>query len=442
MWGLALALLGTANAAPPILPLAVGNTWTYEVRVRTGGGVRVLFRSSAPATNIKTQDWVFAITEQREDAYFATFTRTPTDPEGLATTSTMMLWEKDGQVWTDAGGERLAIEALIPPGAVSSERVACVAHILDNLMGSCAPHPGGPLGTSPGLHDGLIGAHGKPGASLAQIFVGIATVGTIIPGNKSSSERATLTSFTAGPDAEIETTPSKLLSAIRSGNRSPRQVAKLVTQHKATAEEVAAAITLFNQADDVLVAVLPALAMEDRYPVLRTAIGQSDNRITTLARASQAIENRTEGPQFDALLAAFSDQGSKDKATLILSGEAGLFVAMLSEDSTFDDDVHEVLVRELPNHPVTVQGALPILGLFSFDDGRSGAIELLLTTLPEEERAGALLVWVPALTFDDAKIELMTAHVEALKTLSIEDRKKLVADSSFKKDEVTALLGL
>ncbi|MCO4747913.1 MAG: DUF4476 domain-containing protein [Proteobacteria bacterium] len=441
MWSLAL-MLASAQAEPPeILPLAVGHTWVYELREKKGGGVRFLGMRQKSATNIKLADWTYAITAKEGEQYLATLTIVPA--EGLTTTAQMRLWERDGQVWTDAGqGERLAIEAIIPPNPVSSERIRCVAHMLGGVVGKCPPVSGGPKGVTPGLHEGIVGADVRQGAGLAQVLVGIATVGTLIPGNQSSYERLRLKQFTAGEGAEIASTESAFFSAVQSGGSSPSQLARHAQTHPPDAEGAAAVVAQAGSRDPAMAALLPHLSASDQHPVLRTALQHSSKPLVTMAHASGLLKSEPTDDEWTGLLAPFGNDKDRGRARLVLSGGNPLFVAMLLADDTFDHDRISTLERELPAHPVTVEQAIPVLEVFSFDDGRSEAIELLLAGVPEEQRGAALLVWVPILGFDDAKIELMTRHLEALKALPADQRQLLVEDSSFKKDEVRALLGL
>ena len=432
-----------ANAG--VMPLAVGHTWTYEVRQRKGAGARILLIPTKKAEHTKLADWTLTVAEQTDDGWLAKLSRVPVGDE-LPSTTEIRLWERDGSVWMDAGkGERPAFELAVPPDPVSSERVRCVAHVLGGVVGTCPPVSGGPLGVAPGLEHGVVAEDIKPGAVVGQFLVGLVSVGLFIPGNQSRVETATLTGFTAGEGSDPSAaSPSPLLVELRSGGK----LARLVEKHPVDAEQAAAVIREGQGHDAVDRArlLLPALPEDARYGVVRTALqlGMDDGGAGGIAaKLLPLLPDPIPEDQREALVAAVDDEVGQKRVGIVVSGENPVFAAVLANtEGPFDSDRLTALEDALAVHPVTAAGAPEIVGLFAFDGGRRDAIERLLPGIPADEQAKTLSAMIQRMSFDKGMLSAIEDHQDLLKTLPEEERRRLAKAVTFGADEAGALLGV
>ena len=435
----------------PLLPLDVGHRWTYDITERKGAGIRILGFATEKPTTSTLAEWTFEITDKQGERYTAKLTRSPTGDE-LPSTTEMTLWERDGQVWMDAGkGERLAMEAVVPPNPVSSERIRCVAHMLGGAVGSCAPVAGGPLGVEPGLDNGVVGGHVKEGADVAQFLVGIATVGIFIPGNKSTVQTAWRTEFRPGEGhaSRFAATNDPLLAAFRPdvGTRNPgERLVRAIEKHGAHPESVTAALTKVNRYDvvDAAVEVLPVCKPEDRYPVVRVAIQHADQpALAALAKLRPGLDKEIPSDHAAALLALFEEPEQRDTADALIDGSSTLLLTVVGNvEGPFDSDVLEPLEEALEHHPVNASDVAPIARLCTFDDCRVKVGELMLPKLDSSEHAAVVVEVIDVLSFDDPKLELIRTHQELLTALPRGDRQDLVEGISFEREEARELLGL
>lgn len=436
--------------AGPLVPLAVGHRWTYEITERKGAGIRIFGFATEKPTTTTLAEHTFEITGRDGDRYTATLTRAPRS-DALPSTTAMTLWEKEGQVWMDAGnGERLAIEASVPPAPVSSESVRCIAHMLGGAAGTCSPVWGGPLGTEPGLTAGVVGGHVKEGADVAQFLVGVATVGIFIPGNKSTVQRATLTEFrpAAGTQDEFAVVPVPLVATFsgdaKSSNPGPRLV-KAIEKHGAEPESVAAALTLVPSRNliDAAVAALPLLEPVDRYPVSRVAIQRADNGLSGLARIRPHLDTEIPGDQAAGLLALFEDSGERETADAVLDGDSELLISVVAAvDGPFDSDVLEALESGLAETSPKARDVPAIARMCTFDDCRVKVVQQMQPRLPAQEHTAILLEVIPMLSFDDGKLTLIRDNQAALSALPRADREALADSVAFEDEQARELLGL
>ncbi len=490
--------------APPPFPLTAGDAWRWEVVRSTGAGTRVLLMTSEPARSDVIETWTLQLGEPDADGRFpATFTRTPVG-DGLPLSSAMKLWTgKDGVVRYDAGkGEQVALELTVPPNPVSVEHVPCTANLLGGYTGLCSPAPGGPLAIAPGPVRATIRADRDGAAAAVQLLVGIATVGTIIPGNRSSREVAGLVSF------ETTRPPFPSAPAVEAFKRRS-SVGSLATTG-ALDRESAAAIVALAEPSDVPTAVqrlAPRLAARDRWPLLRVAVqkaGDTDASLAVIARARDAAPLEETAIYLPSLLALLPPDEA-DAATALVHGswplldqvvkaapadrlgilraaaaarppgsdEAAAVVRRISEArsadripavealvahvdeatadrlmlDTLDDDGLfdarlELLARSdawLARQARDPEATRAMLQRFSFDDDRRAALRLVLAQAEPAGRPALVRAGIEALTFDDAQLETLREHADLARAMGTADRERTIAAFTFKKDEARAI---
>lgn len=432
------------------LPLAVGHHWRWRVSERKGAGPRIFGFATKKPEHTVLADWTLEITGEEGGKFDALFKRMPAGEE-LPSQTPMTLWAQDGIVWMNAGkGDQPALEIALPPDPVSAEQVRCVAHVLGGVVGRCAARPGGAMGALPGLEEGVVAEHLKPGAEVGQFLVGLMSVGMFIPGNQSAVQTATRVEFTPGPgtEADFAAHPGPVLAHVQGrGIEALNGLDRALEEHGIDAEQGAAVVARITPTDRLKAArlVLDALPEDQRYPVVRTALAlvPGEGPLNTLAKLRDALPATTPDAHREALLGLFEAEADRTSAGWVLDGDRPVFTEVLATtDGPFDRDRIEALDAALPGKHPTLDDAVATASLLQFDDGRREAIDRLVRTFPEPEQAEALAALVQVLAFDDGRLALYRDHAEALQGLSVAQREALVGQVAFREDEAREILGL
>lgn len=467
-----------AERAPrvrPVFPLTVGDRWRWEITRHTGAGLRVLFIPTEPARDEIVATWELTVDREAGGGKFdATLTRTA--PEALPAKTSLSLWSQDGDLWMQGpAGPQLALELEVPPDAVATERVPCVAHLLDHVVGTCSPVPGGPLAVPPGPVSAVVSADADNGRTLAQVLVGLGTAGLLIPGNRAQREVAELTSYvTTRPP-----TPSPAVEAFRADPT-------LRTLKRATAldrEEVAAVVALAPDGlrVEVAKAALPAIPPADRPSIVRVVLGATPDPAQHLP-ALAALEPALGGPPTEeraASVAALVSEAERPAARALLAGEWPALRAALADPATvpaaveahppgreealavvtrdeghlevvlaatpaadhlplataacatqsFDTERTALLVRAAPHLAGAgrdLPGVTALLATFTFDDGRAAGATALLRAVPPADQPPILAIAVVGMSFDDAGPALLRAFPDAARSMSAADRARVL----------------
>jgi hypothetical protein len=493
------------EAAGPTFPLTAGDAWRWEVVRSTGAGVRVLLMTSEPARTERIAVWELSIGEpEASGRYPATFVRTPVG-DGLPSTTAMTLFHaSDGSLRLDAGaGTKPALELTVPPNPVSVEHVPCVAHLLGGLTAVCSPAPGGPLAVAPGPVRVSVRQDRDGAAAVAQVLIGIATAGTIIPGNRSSREVATLVEHkttrppaaTSPEVAAFRARPSP--SALRGDGPLDRETAAALI-----------ALSDASEAPAVIELLAPRLAERDRWPALRVATQKAadpDAQLAAIARAARAAP-LTDRAEFLPSLLANLPEAEASAATALVEGRWPLLTAVvlaapperaplvarrvdelkpsgdeakavlrrvdetraadrlrtletllpalstadadalmletLADDGLFDRrfDLLERQTAWVERQAADPDRAGALLGSFTFDADRARALTLVLQAARPPDRPTLLRVGVQAMAFDDGRLAVLTEHAALVDAMSARDRNLAIAAFVFEKQQARALL--
>jgi hypothetical protein len=457
--------------------------------------LRLLFIPTEPATTDVIATWTMSIDRDTGGGrHAATLTRTV--GQGLPTRTDLTLWYQGTELWMDAPqGPRLALEMEVPPGAVAVEKVPCIVHFIDSLGGTCSPAPGGPLAVPPGPTLVVVSEGTNPGASIAQVLVGIGTAGLIIPGNRSASEYATLIRWTPK-------NPAPEPARITAWKASPRPDALAPLLPGVGREEAAAMVALARPEDLALVAapLMDALPASDRVPVLRVAL-QSDwggsPRLRLLATLSAHLGAPLDPVRLASVTRLF-DGDQADAARGVLTGEWPLLLAVLRADpaasglsgapghtpsdaelqaviAQFDppgDVLPALLARTPPERQVALLSqvcraetfddarfaliqanpavvaraaeqpgmAEQLLDTFAFDEQRVAAVKLLVAAAPPRRRGALVRVGVEAMDFDDGRLAVLDALPAEAREMNAADRKAMLNAFTFERDAAEARL--
>lgn len=471
----------------PVFPLTVGDRYSWQVTRHTGAGLRVLFMATEPARDDVIATWELTVDRALPDARFAaSLTRTATG--AMPAKTELTLWtQPDGALWMlGPKGPELALELAVPPDPVATERVPCVAHFLDHLPGTCSPAPGGPLSVPPGPVSVVVSAEPDRGRGLAQVLVGIATAGILIPGNKAATEIAELTAYVTTRPA----TPSPAVERFR-GAPTPRTLEKVAPADR---EDAAAFVALAAPTDRAEVArrSVGALPAADRPSILRVLLSTEPDptaHLALVARLAPELGGPPTPARRDALVALLPE-GDREAGAALLRGEWPVLRAALTHP---DDPAAAVraaaaaappsraealeTLRRTPSPRPVLDALLPglshtdqldlltaacaaqsfdserqallegrgallhaneteldalsaLLDTFAFDDGRAAAATTLLAAVSEPRRPAILRAAVVGMDWDDGRVALLRAEPTVAKALSAADRKAILAAAS------------
>lgn len=448
--GLALAPMAAAEPPPregsvALFPLAEGNRWVWEVRERTGGGARfLLFLPTSPGTEARIGTWTLTVggeaTRRGRRGWQARLVRAE---DGVGSTEEeLFLWPERGRVWMEGPqGSVPAVEAMASEDGVSVERIPCVAHVLGGLAASCSPAPGGPLGVPPGPDRIVLSSDFSSSTAMAQFLVGVMTAGVIIPGHRHTTRTAELVEWTPAPaGARWSGSPwapvsSPLVEAWLADPPGPfddpvQHLAGLLQSHPVDAEAATSLVTRVQWGEEEAVALglLPALPIGERLPLVRVMVARAPlgDELRTLARASAHLVLPVAERRVSSLLAGLGD-AEAETARRLLSGEHPLLTAMLAAAvSSHDSDVLAALEVEAGRFRLTEAEALAVIEHFSFDDDRRAAFDLVLPGTAEAKRPAVIAETLARLTFDEAKLEIITARAGTLRRLPRERRLALL----------------
>lgn len=386
----ALGFLGipVAHAAPTThihsFPLTEGDRWEWEVVRTSGAGARVMLISASPATSEVIETWELLIGKpDAGGAHQATWTRTPRSGAPASTARFTLARHADGIVRFDAGnGPRPAFSFDPLPNPVSVEQQPCVAHVFGDVPGGCSLLPGGPLGIAPGPTRLVLNANDDHAArALVQWVVGIASAGTVIPGNRGTQDIATLVSY--------QTT--------RAGVAIPEELARWANTDDLAqvkrdgpldAETAAAMISVSDQEHvNALTALLiPRLSPEDRYPALRVALRRAhsvDEALSTIAQMAALAPFASGAHLIDSVKARLPEDESDAVAALLERRWPVLAAALRSPADTRGD----FIARRVGSEMLALGEARALLRLVRRTDEASLAavMSALVRALPDAD---------------------------------------------------------
>jgi len=429
--------------------LQPGLTWTYEIREHTGSGPRFFFIPTEPARQDSLGTWTLRLGPATDQGRFsASLVRAPT--EGLRSTSEFELWMEGDDLWLDDGaGARPAVVFSRPPNPVTTERVPCVANLLNGIHGRCAPAWGGPLNTAPGLQTGVVGTQTKEGAGAAQLLVGVATGGLIIPGNKSQQTLATLSRWEGGPEATVSP-----LYAAWGQQRALKpedvraQVEELLQRHQVRLDvETASALVAVQQgagARATALGLIDALSPASRLPLTRVMLQQQPTTAEAWMGLSGALESLPSSlsPEHKAsLLDKFAAGTDREVATALLDGRCPLSRAALQRAPSARpvDLVESARAAELVPSP---DDPSCLLRMVVFDTSRRELLNVMLERADPALHPRLIEVSLSLFQFDRERLEVLREHRDSLRDLPAPQRERLVATLSFKGATARAILDL
>jgi hypothetical protein len=471
-----------APVAPvrPVFPLAVGDRWTWQVTRHVGAGLRVLFIPTTPARDDVVATWVLTVDRALPDGrYAATLTRTA--PEQLPATTALTLWTQADALWMlGPDGPQPALELVVPPDAVATERVACVAHYLDHLPGTCSPAPGGPLSVPPGPVSGVVSQDADNGRTLAQVLVGIGTAGLLIPGNRAATELAELTDYTTS-------TPPTQSAPVEAFRRDPTPAAvEKGLRAPVDREDVAAFVALAAPADRVevarrslpslpagdrpsiarvvlsvepdpaarlraLAALVPGLGtpgearresvvalvpaedqvaaralLEGRWPVLRATLAAPEGDLAAMKQAAAVSP-----PDREEALVVLANVGDTNGALDVLlplaaRGDQLPLLTAACAQQAFDEERLPLLISRgalLAAHEADLEGLAALLGTFAFDAGEAAGATVVLRAASPAARPPLLRVALVGMDFDEERLMLLKAWPVEAKAMGPADRR-------------------
>lgn len=394
----------TVRSTPtrPVFPLREGDHWRWQLTEDIGAGLRVLFIATEPAQSHPKATWELSVDRVDADARaHATWTRT--NEGGLPARTDLVLWLQDGELWMQGPqGPTRALDVTVPPDPLSTEKVACVAHFLEDLPGTCSPAPGGPLDIAPGPVQGIVSAEGDAGRSLAQVLVGISTAGLLIPGNKTHTVYADLVAWTP----HTPPTPSARVEAFR---KAPGLERLDATLGGGLDREEAGALLVLLPAEDLVAGarrLVPLATPADRVALVRVALGTvSDDRLVLLARLVPLLGAVPSPERVDSVTALLPEP-DRVAGGALLRGEWPTFAAVAAADPT----ARLAILRD-GTTPVKGPEAEAVVGLF---DDVGPAVDLVLPRVATAERFDVLVAAGVARNFDDERLALYGAHVDVL----------------------------
>ncbi len=443
-----------AEASTPaiaeLMPIVAGNTWTYKEVRHKGASMRLLGFANKPRTKTEIATITLAISAhpKRTDRFIATVTRNPTDGEPASVEQ--QVWQADGQVWMAGTLKRKpALIAKLPPSPVSWETVSCDVPILGIEGGTCAARAGGARGTTPGLQ--RAGGKDVSIGDAVQLIVGIATVGTIIPGNKDTWTTLEFGSFTHGDStsnpAAVHEGP--LVAAFRA-SPDPAGLPALMAQHGADLEDLATILKREARSAEarrqIVRAAAPSLDIPGRHTLLRLAMTEGpDPNLSTLAALIDTVPTPVPDPYRPFLVAEIDNFRHLDVAETVAKGNTPMLNAWLSSiDGGLEGDWLPALSAAAAAHPVTDAEARTALSVFTFDSGRLGGINAMLPHVPEEDRPRFACALIGTMQFDDNRLDAIAAHRGLLDRATLPERQALHATFTFKdgQEKAKALLNL
>ena len=445
---------GAAEPSSPasMLPLSVGQSWSYTLRENKGAGFRLLGLATQKAESQVVDRWQMRITGEEGGRFDAVLERTP--PTGLPSTSPLTLWHDGGQVWMDVGrGRQPALTANPPPGALSTERVPCVGHMLGSVVGLCSPVPGGPRDAPAGLVSGLVYTEADGGAALTQVLVGIATMGVLIPGNRKAKVVARLDAYQPGDHPPAQPSSPLWLAWHHAG--APTTTAAwatlepLLADYPEDAEGVAAVVDSLEGDHAVTVGIdaLPRLEEARRAPVMRVILQGADDdtaALRALAEGRDALGPVEPGIQ-ETLIAKLGNTDDQQQARRLLSSPCqALRAALEAFRGPFDDAWVEAVTAAVAEHPPDAVSVEGMLAQPTFDGGRRDTLSAIFAVLPEDQHADVAVVAIGAMEFDSSRIETIETHLEVLGAAPQDVRRRMLEPVVFadNRKAAAALLGL
>jgi hypothetical protein len=416
----------------PSFPLTMGDRWTWQVTRHVGAGLRVLFMPTEPATTDVISTWELTIDRADPDGRFAA-TRTRTNTGALPQRTDLVLWLQDGDLWmVGPGGPEPALKLVVPPDAMATEKVPCIAVFLDGVPGFCSPAPGGPLDVPPGPVYGVVSADDDNGRTLAQFLVGVGTAGLLIPGNKTAQEILELVQWR--PANPAGTSPA--VERWRA-NPTPAKLPALLTG-SVEREDAAAFVALASDADRVAVTrtTLAVLPIADRAALLRVTLSATTgDRLTPLAQLTEDLGGTPSPASVDALVALLNEPDHR-AGREILNGQWKTLRAVLVAP---DAERLDTLRAETTSRSVGTDEAEAIVARF---DPPAPAFDLLIARVPRADQLGLLIRTCAAQTFDDDRLPLLDGRADLLATADLDAAGRLLDAFAFEAGKQEALLRL
>jgi hypothetical protein len=485
-------------------PIAVGDTWRWQVTRHVGAGLRVFLLPTRPATDeaIATFDLTIDSVEGSgvDAKYHATLTRTP--KEGLPAKTDLVLWKQGAELWMNGPkGPTPALTVEVPPEPVASEKANCVAVFLGGVPSECSPSPGGPLAIPPGPVSGVVSREDDHGKTIAQVLVGISTAGMFIPGNSTATEYLALVEYK--PASQLPTDP-----VVERWRANPTLATLPAAMPSALNREQAAAIVALaadEERTDVTADLVARVPATDRSSLVRLAMqldASSDARLKTLARLLPQLTPTPDAAHADPLLKQLED-GDQALARDFLAGRLPVLRAVVAapvggENAALEAAIpttpsldpreaelalrrcqapDQVLDRVIAKTPAAAHATLLTVALEGADDdatrdrllsthdavvasqfGDGQAMTSMLKPYADEDRRRAvieqwwkrtspadhprlLIAGSGAMSFDEARLTLLDGHLADAKAMSAADQEALLATFAFEADKARARLG-
>ncbi len=451
-----VAPTSVASSVDAMVPLAVGHRWQYQVLEHTAGAPRVVGQPVGDSGTAVVGSVSLEVVAQggagASPRYQAVRVEQIQGEDSVETE--LSLWHQGGALWMDDGsGRALALEVVLPERVVSAEDVRCVAHYLGGAVGECPAMAGGVLQRAPGLDDGVLFAEeGKAGKGIVRWVVGIATLGTLIPGNKTVTRSLALAEFRAGEPLPVAPLPD--LWAAWQGRALPDEeaeldllLAKQITRHGADAEslglilastlEPSRVVTLTNQG-------LHWLPESERGPVLRTALPRLQGSFPPLALLATWLPSLGALSEADQAAFATRVEGRLEVAQVqrMVSGDCPALVQTYRTAES-DREPWVAAAREaLATYPLNDETALGLLAGTTFYQPE--ILEVLLAAAPAGDHTELVLLAVGQADTDRRRLELLTPYAELLAVLPLARRQAVLEAFDFdsSRDEAAVLLGV
>lgn len=432
---------------PLVLPLAVGSRWDWVEEMRTGAGLRVFGQTQAPATTeaLGRRSLEIVSRDEASGRFEARVTIAPVD--GEMTEARYTVWNDAAGTWMlDAAGQpTLALVAEVPPDPLSVETLSCDMPLLHVKGGFCAARAGGPEGRAPGVL-GLRFSSGGSLKGLGQVLVGVATLGTFIPGNRTPVHVMELERFEPGEGTPTpRPRPSPFVTAVERGGAflTVDDFAPIVGAHTPELEELALGLMRISRADTVQ-ALLPFALVssleQDRPQLLRALVRgrMGSDALGMLVAAKPFLPLPLSAAHEAALVDAMPAHPTLVRA--LLTEDLPVVEAWLAAGEG-DADADQLAAACAAGHPDERQRQL-MLSMLLFDKGRLTALKVFLEGAPAEDATSVFLQAYRTLGFDKGRLQAVDAHAALVAGFSDTAKRELLQGVIFEKEAMATRLGV